>query len=225
MTISDSLKSGEWVPLMRLGNWADLGYFESVLHEAEITTDLIQHEQSSAQDGRRTVTLVLLVPTNQAERAAEVLAAEMDEVRAAETEDSFDSPDATDWQPVADAREAWTREAGAAFAPQDESGLGLWKPVLLLIVAGGLTSLFWHRLPAVQEPDPIDPQHDLWHALSELERPLVSPPRGHSPGRRLWYDPQSGTLNLEEDFNGDGRYDRRRQFHPNRPSVVRHPAR
>jgi hypothetical protein len=211
MTSNSSPSASSWVPLVQFGNWADLGYFESVLHENDVPTEIRQHEQLSAQDGRRTVSILLMVPAELLERATDILA---DEVEA--TSDGDASEDWTRSTPS----DPWGPPPEDRFPGDEPAGISLWKPVLVLLVAGGLSAYFLHRQPPARPAPAIDPQENLWHALSELERPLTTAPSDHGTSRRLWYDPNSRTLNLEEDFNGDGRYDRRRKFHPSRSPEV-----
>ena len=88
-------------------------------------------------------------------------------------------------------------------------------PPRLVLIAGGLAAT-WVRgcsePPVAQQPG-SHPREQLWQALSESKRPMTTPAALVAPHRRLSYDAQRHRFVLEEDTDGDGVHDRRREFY------------
>ncbi len=189
--------------IANITNLAELGYFEEILHQAGFDIFVRQRDDYSAIDGQWRRRFIVFVPDEQAPAACELLS---DHLRAEEETASGEG-----------AIQAGAPPRQFASLPQREptdDDLSLdpskyWVPAAMVVLAGGL--LYW---VVVQNDDasrrPGAPA--LWEVLSdELSAPLLSDGVGENL-RRLWQDPKTGRIVLDEDTDGDGKFDRRREF-------------
>lgn len=180
-----------WTSVARVASLAEVGYFEDLLAAAGIETAIHEREDFDAVSGIWNRSYVVQTSAEQAEEAVRLIQQELD---ATDAEDRSELP--------------------GEYDPSSS----LRRSMALVLVAGGLA--YWGgkgAMEAVREParaQPVAAQQAgaLWRALSESEQPLVATQGAAGPQRVLRYDRQRNALYLEEDLNGDGRYDRRRAF-------------
>lgn len=182
-----------WSPVARLANLAEVGYFADTLEGAGIATNVLQHHEFSALDGRWDTVFVLRVSTQEAQRAAQLMREELAHYG------EEPEPGGDDWP-----AEQLEKQA----APRGN----LWTPVMLMLVAGGIA--YFAGRGSLTRPAPPSSPEALMEALTETDRPIsMEGPAGQVGGtRRLRYIPRTRTILLEEDRDGDGRWDRRQQF-------------
>lgn len=201
------------VPVARFRNWAEAGYFEDLLHSHGIAAQLEPQEQYDAVGGHWGHQLMLSVAGADFDRARDLMQQEL--------EDNED--DAGTRAQRADPAVACVREprdvAGSAIGPSATEGPPLWKPLAVVLVAGGLAYLGTHGLrwarpgPAAGlEGRPASRSSDLWRYLMRNDG-VWQRELGPGAGRaRMWQDGHSGTLHIEEDRDGDGLFERHLQF-------------
>jgi hypothetical protein len=186
---------GQWVSIARLSDLAEVGYFADVLESDGIATRVRQHDEFSAVDGSWKSIFILQVTPDCSSKAARQLREVLDR--------TSDDP----------------QEVGAEGAvvdrlslddPSDAGTTALWKPVVLILIAGSL----FYTTRSVNRADRKHPPSSsaLWDALTESDRVLSTGTAPGQPGSRLLIDRRSRTVLLQEDFNGDGRSDRTRCF-------------
>lgn len=189
-TLPDKTTAPRLVSVARLTNLAEVGYFADLLAGEGIEAIVHQRDDFDAISARWEKTFVLQVDEERAEEAVAFLEQE--------------------------SRSAGGDEAGALdYDPLDVAagGASLWKPVVLALMAGGLA--YWGSrgvLNHVPRADPGRGRPLLWEALAEIEGPLYTPGGAGRARYELRYDRQLGRLLLDEDINGDGRFDRQRAF-------------
>ena len=189
-----------WISIGRLTNLAEAGYFADLLVDDEIECKVFQHDRFSALDGAWSAEYFLQVPAADAERAALCLRDELDRAIADEA-----SPGSEDYGTKAYG--GWGFEsAGAGENPK------AWKPLIICLLAGGMAYMAGQALLPRERREAQPRRPTLWHSLRELPAPLESPPQIGRSGYRLRFDDARDTMYLEEDQNGDGRYDRRQVF-------------
>jgi hypothetical protein len=182
-----------WTSIARLANLAETGYFADLLQGDGVPTNVVHHSQFDAVEGTWRSLYVLQVPEGRAPEAAESLKRELDLSDEAPTEA---------WQ-----GESW-RPASGEHAP---SGVSVWKPVALMLVASGLA--YYAGRSGWERPPVARPRHDeLLKALNEMPRNTVFRSRDDQAERNLIVGPD-GDVILEEDYDLDGRPNRRRTFH------------
>jgi hypothetical protein len=206
----------DWVPVARLADAAEAAYFCDVLEQRDIAAFLVPSDQINALDGGWSTSYVIKVPANARQRATDVLREEVAETDDAGSlrSDAFESGGRPSSARTANAgRSPAARspvgDADATFA--GESMLpGLWKGGLVVgLLASGLAVMGLRGCdvrPGIADPTPAS-ENPLCRALGETPGALVS-----TQGRRLSYDATDDRFVLEEDFDGDGIYDRRREF-------------
>jgi len=195
-TVNESART---VPIARAANWAEAGYFEDLLHRHHVATELVEREQFDAVSGYWQTQIVMLVPESDAARAADLMDAELCRGDTAapfpRAEMLYDDP-----------------EISGPF----------WRPVIFLLIAGGLA--YWAttrgfaglRHPRAAAPGPREQAAgELWEQLSRSTTPWRQTSRDGT-SRLLWRDPTTDALHLKEDLDGDGRYDRWQEFRDGR---------
>jgi len=199
---ADDDVAADFVPLARFQHSAEAGYFADELSRcAGIDADVQMREQFDALHASWSVAYLLSVPRVQAADAAAVLQ-ELIEQTADVAETDPGLPD----------------DPAAAEGALTVRSVALWAPVLLTLTAGSLA--YWgieradpapRRVPALVDPDPRPP-FDLWDVLTEAEGPWVQQIERRPGQRRLHVDPRRQVIVVEEDRDGDGRYERRWEF-------------
>ncbi len=182
--------SEPWVPVARLTNLAEVGYFEAILTDHGIETVVQRNEDYDAVSGTWSHWMVMQVAAEDADRAAELIEAELERTN----EDSADE---------------------GRFDSAEFHGPPLalrWKPVALILIVAA--AAYWTVLvaPRLLGRAQHNSDQSLWDALAESSRPLSSQTPPGEPKRTLYFDRAIGRLLLVEDLDGDGRIDRRREF-------------
>lgn len=185
-----------WVSIARLTNLAEVGYFADTLEAEGITTQVRQHNEFSALHGTWQTVFVLQVPARHGSQAAQRLRRDVEQTAEEEA--------------VAVGNHT---SSGALLSEQHSvsSVAAIWKPVVFVLLAGGLfcTTRQVDRGRPNRLPQDVTP---LWEALTETSRILTSDVRPGQPSSRLLTDPRSRTIWLQDDVDGDGRFDRVRCF-------------
>ena len=204
----------EWVPVARLADMTDSGYFSDVLRQHEIEVRVHEVDEFSALLGLWEVVFVLQVPRDDAERAIDLVRAEIEGgheepadhmpnelADPVQSESYFKVPTSGDeqfeWPGATD---------GSQAAP-------LWKSVALVLVVGSLAygvGRSTARRDAAEIPQ--DQRDALWQALSQPGETFGTEGPPGARRYRLRYDAPSDQIHMEEDIDGDGRYDRRQVF-------------
>ena len=185
---TDEAAPADWVPIARITNLAEVGYFADRLDAMNVETDIVQHDEFSAVDGSWSSRFILRVRPEHTAAATELLRREM-----------------------GGARRQWAGENDPDPAAKPLASAASWTPLVLVLMAGGLAYCAG-RNSALPWTAHVDAASSLSAALCESTAPLTSSPAPGQPGRRLRFDPASHSVLLEEDFDGDGSYERRRQF-------------
>jgi hypothetical protein len=194
-----------WTPIARVANLAEVGFLADVLEGHDIVTHIHHHNQFNAVDGAWHTSFALQVPQQHAASAAEILRRELKTGGVAEDAGHYENNDFE-----REDFESEEFESDDLYERPVSSG-GMWKPVLVVLVAGGLA--YWAGRSTPERPPVPPPRTDsLSRALSETDRPLVSDSAVDHPQRRLQYDAASHRVVLDEDLDGDGLFDRQRQF-------------
>lgn len=186
------LSTDDWtanVAIARLTNLAEIGFFADTLEGDGIATNVVQHDEFSALDGSWHSIYILQVPRRDAAAATQRL---KDELAALEGQQSWDAPE-----------EDGSQRAAAAGS--------IWKPVVLVLVASGM-AYFAGRSGFQQPPRFVPAKDSLSQALGETTVPLATERVAGRHWRQLRYDEPTRSIVLEEDFDGDGQFDRLRQF-------------
>ncbi|MEQ8791857.1 MAG: hypothetical protein RIC55_36710 [Pirellulaceae bacterium] len=184
--------AARWTSVARLANLAETGYFADLLQADGVPTNVLHHSEFDAVDGAWRSLYVLQVPEGRAAEAAESLRRELELTDDAASES---------WS-----GESWRRASGQ-HAP---SGVSVWKPVALMLVASGLA--YCAGRTGMERPPVARPTHDeLLKALHDLPRDTVFRSDDGQTERKLMVGPD-GTVILEEDDDLDGRPNRLRIF-------------
>ena len=198
--LAESEVGQDWTSIARLTNLAEVGYFADALETRGMPTKVRQHNEYSALDGTWRSTFILQVPQTDGVAAAELIEHEL----------AQSADEAEDWD--------LARAAGDSGPPSFPAAP--WKSLAMVLVASGLAYCAGHS-GADQLPPRLQPS--LWQALRESSSPLVTNGPPGTPRQRISFDPATGSILLEDDFDGDGRFDRLRQFQEGR--LVRELAR
>lgn len=186
MPASDAIEN--WVSVARINNLADLGYFEDLLSRGGIAMRVHERDGLDASGSFYQTTFVVQVPEHEADRASTLMQDEIDR-----------SPD--DAVP-----------SGTTFGIPDP-GSPFWRPLAWVMLAGGIACWGSQFLGQNGQPRPdAGGRQTLSQALGEIRQRLQAPV---GPGRmqvKLGRNPDTGRLFLAEDFDGDGRWDRYREF-------------
>ncbi|MEX0937306.1 MAG: hypothetical protein WDZ59_05545 [Pirellulales bacterium] len=178
----------QWTSVARLSNLAEAGFFSQMLADEGIESQIRQHDDFSALDGSWSSVYVMQVPQADAQRATERIRQELSS--------------------------GGVEELGTTFKPETVGAAVAWKPVALMLFAGSLAYLAGQNVPRHEGQVPQnDSRASLWDAVRQIETPLVSEPAAGGARFRLSYDRAHAVFLLEEDRDGDGRYDQRRAFH------------
>lgn len=196
-----------WAPVARVGSLSELGYFEDLLIESGFNPRLLDDDEFDAMGGSWRGTYTICVPAQQAAEAAALIESHL-MAGDAEEDEYFE-------QSASQAQHGGRFGAGqrAARDRGDDADKSVsWTPVVACLLAGGLA--YWGGSSLLEASRPAQPAHeqaDLWQALEELDRPLATAD-GQRPRTVLRVDRHRHVIWLEEDHNGDGRVDVRRQF-------------
>lgn len=178
----------EWSSVARLSNLAEVGYFDWLLQSYGIPARVHERDDFDAVDGGWHKAFVLQVPDGHALEASRVIEAELEQ---AATSDEA---------------------AGTADGEEQDTQVLFW-PLALILVAGGLVYLADRgALPFVRPAEPVTRRDTLWNAIKELPVPLVTDGAAGNRRRALYFDRQRQSFVLQDDIDGDGFFDRRREF-------------
>jgi hypothetical protein len=181
----------DWVSVGRFRNLAEVGYFCDLFTSHKIPSQTRQHDEFRATDGSWRSIYVLQVPDERSAQAVELIKSEI-------AEDDVDA-DSVPWSltDLPESVEAATN--------------GLARLALLVVVVGGLAFLAGRAGPdrraAVAPAGPT-----LCQTLAEIDGPLTTDAAAEGTPHRVRFDPGSGTLLIERDTDGDGRFERWRQY-------------
>lgn len=97
--------------------------------------------------------------------------------------------------------------------PSPRSGVN-WIPIVLTLTAGSavLWALRSHLPNPLRDPPAAGPAADLWQALTESPEPLRQTVNAGRGTRELTFDARRRKFVLREDQDGDGRFERVREF-------------
>ncbi len=220
LPFDNTADAAPWGVIARFVSLAEVGYFADVLDGLGIDAHVRQHHEFSALDGSWRTLYLLEVPRTQSAAAIEVLQSELEGM-------GLEEADAAQADHFGDA--------------SDRPSHGrIWKPVVFVLVASSLAYCVGQESAARrQAPPPREPvsskemvggaipgrsrgtngkeqttpsQETLWESLRSLPAPLLSEPEPGGPRHRLRYEKQEHAIVLEEDRDGDGRYDFARRF-------------
>ena len=206
--------STDWVPVARLADMADSGYFSDILRQHEIEVRVHGVDEFNALLGLWESAYVLQVRPGDAERAAEVVREELEsggEEPRGKQADPLTGPvhDESYFQVPSVGGEShdWLDQR------DDSQGAPIWKSVALVLVAGGLAYGVGQSTARRNAPEVPEGQRDaLWQALSQPGETFVTEGPPGVRRYRLRYDLPSDQIHMDEDIDGDGRYDRRQVF-------------
>ena len=206
-------RASDWTPIARLSNLADSGYFSDLIAAQEIDVQVKEVDEFNALLGLWEATFVLQVPRDDARRAAELMNQHLEASGDSQQDkrgshDSFgqNTHETSETTSPGPHEVMWPEPSATAVTP-------IWKSVVLVLVAGGLAyglgrTAGRRDVEAVPKAD-----HDrLWQVLSRPGETWVNDSLPGRPKYRLHCEPGSDRIVLDEDMDGDGRYERRRQF-------------
>lgn len=174
-----------WTSIARLTNLAETGYLADLISADDLPTNILQHSEFDAVEGAWRTIYLLQVPEDKAAEAAESLKRELE---LAEEEVGA----------------AWSRDGAAA--ERRAAGVS-WKPVVLILVAGGL-AFYAGRFGLDRRPPPARPaQDELDSAMNDLPPGIEFRSDAGGVRRRLTFDREKRAVLLEEDTDQDGRWD------------------
>ena len=181
-------RPAERVSVVRTASLAEAGYLANELEAGGFESHVQQHDSFSAVDGSWSTLFLIQVPAEQAQQAADLLRSHLAETELAEPID-----------PVNDIA---------------ERGAVIWRPLALMIVAGATVLLIGHKMRELRVRQLEPPSRArLLSVLEQIDRPFVSVNQGNAPNRfRLIFSRPGQVWRLQEDRDGDGRYDREWRF-------------
>lgn len=208
----DEQFTGPMAPVARFSNAAEAGYFaHELMDRGGIPCSITVEENFDAVCGYWSAKFVLAVPQDQANTAAEVLKQLLEQTEMEERDEkAFVDREASRMQPTSGTL-VTDDERLHVEGPLEDSGVN-WVPIVLTLAAG--SAVFWgiRRLqdqPKVEVPHrPLGAHHDdLWDHLATPSRPWVQPMENGQGQRRLWIDPEAHSAVIQEDADGDGRFE------------------
>lgn len=180
----------QWVSVVRTINLAEAGYLANELETGGFPSQIRQHDSFSAVDGTWNSLFLIQVPAEQAQASA-------DHLRAYLAEAEFSGP-------IAVAEDG--ADDGAPRGP-------VWRPLALMVVAGVAVLFIGQRMRELRVRQHEASRANLLHVLEQIDRPFVSVDPGKEAGRfRLMFNRRMEIWRLQEDPDGDGRYDREWTF-------------
>ena len=197
-----------WVSVARLTDLAEVGYFADLIEADGVSTHIIQHNEFSALDGSSQTVFLLQVPSQDSSATVEKIKRELQQTDS--VEDQPETPPRAGFlepRPPVD----FSVPPPADFPETPTGGVSVWRPVVLVLMAGGLVYLAG-RAGLDRPKRPVPSGQPLWKVLSESNAPLVEQAPSGQPTRRLRHDAASGTIILEVDLDGDGHFDWERHF-------------
>lgn len=199
------LAESSLVPIARFTNLAELGYFEEMLADHRIEMAVREVDEFNAIQGQWIRRYILSVAPEDAGPATELMQEQLGaDDRRTEAMDATAVESGTSY-------DHWDRGFDRDRHRDDDFALDpakLWVPVALVVLGGGLA--IWALTADPTEDVPAGKM--LWDALSESSAPLQSQPGPEGESRRLQFDPQTGNFILDEDTDGDRRFDRQRVY-------------
>jgi hypothetical protein len=177
------------VSVVRTINLTEAGFLANELEAGGFHSQIRQHDSFSAVDGTWNSLFLVQVPADEAQASA-------DHLRSFLAEAEFSGPIA-----VAD-----DGDDGVPRGP-------VWRPLALIVVAGVAVLLIGQKMRELRARQHEPSRAGLLHVLEQIDRPFVSVDPGKGPGRfRLMYSRRTQHWRLQEDPDGDGRYDREWTF-------------
>ncbi len=174
-----------WRAVARFANLAEVGFFADVLEGHAVATRVHHQQKFDAMGGHWQTSYELMVNESDVEQAVKVL---REEIGTAPDEFDDEAPD---------------RHDGAPLAPR--SLASYWTPVIWAVLAGGLGYLAGRAESSDTSGRTAQTQRFLLSVADAA--PFHSDPRPAKIARGLRWDHEQRLLVLEEDQNGDGRYD------------------
>lgn len=213
---------GGWVPVARVANLAETGYFADTLQREGIVSQVQEVDEYNALLGVWESVYVLQVGRHESQRAVALMRDEMD----TEGERTSHAHDVR--QETHPAQQPWTTQPMAQPtavvdwpASDSPAGGSFVRSMALVLVAGGLAyGVGRATAPPRADQTPRDERNTLWQSLSRPGETLTSEGPPGSPRYQVRYDVQSDRIFVDEDVNGDGQYDRRQTFERGRRVVV-----
>ena len=184
----------DWVPIARMANLAEAGFLCELLISKDVPAKLDQLNDFSTVDGSWQTLFILRVPPDLRTRATDLLRDEVATFNAEENDDN--SRDTAHSETI----RSMPRPRIASVA----GSLLLLAMVAMSSYAAGRAMGRPSRGPAISSK--------LWQAISETNQPLIAIWPDGKLQRRLRFDRDRQTLILEDDRDGDGRFDSRREF-------------
>jgi hypothetical protein len=183
-------EEASWVSVVRTVNLAEAGYLANELEMGGFCARIKQHDSFSALDGSWTSLFLIQVPDDVAQESADHLRTYLEEA-------DFSGSAAA----LADAADGSHR------------GGPVWRPLALMVVAGVAVLFIGQRMRELRARQHEPSRAGLLTALEQIDRPFVSVEPGKGKGRfRLLFSRHAQLWRLQEDMNGDGRYDREWMF-------------
>ncbi len=223
---SQRLESDESVVIARIRNWADAGYLEDLLLQFQIEAVLQVVESIDPVSGICSHQLLLRVPTPYMNQAIQLLEEEIN------VQERF-APNSERSEAVAFplhlTRQTNVPGDGTGYDEDDgkqnrfqmstevnsdwfsEERPMRWKPLAIVLVAGGLVYLgmLSNKIELWPESDKFHSGSQyqfLWHELSRF--PGVWEQQGEQGlRRRLWFDDGQQLIHIEDDRDGDGDFE------------------
>jgi hypothetical protein len=190
--------SVNWVSIGRFANLAEVGYFSDVLAKHQIPTNLRQHDEFSATDGRWRAIFILQVPDELTDEAVRLTRAELDEDPTRETGGpTYDSDDFT----------------------KTGSGLSaLARSVAVVLVVAGL-AFYAGQFTTVRKEDESASGPSLLETIAEIGVPLTTAEDAPKPRHRIRFHSHACAVLVERDEDGDGQFETYRVFRQGRPGL------
>jgi hypothetical protein len=206
------------VTIAQVHNLADLGYFCDQLAEAGVEPRARDFDHYDMMHGVSRRVYFVQVRQDVAEYAAD----RMQQLVQA-TADQSES-DADEWNLALNEHSALAAAGDAArqerhhsatvehaTSPTGRVPVGL-APIALALVAGGLAAWAARDSLDARGPVPTTTSSSLWKALEAPDQWMESPATAGTTQRRFQFDSRRRSLVVEQDFDGDGWYDSRREF-------------
>ena len=190
-----------WLPVARLADLAEAGFMANLLADNGVPSRIRQYDDFSALDGGWASIYVLQVRDEDARKAVDSIQRELANAPQEPLEQGETTDEATD--EATETVEADTAEATPLA----------WHAVAWVLVAGGIVWAGYGgpggRVPARRAEE----RPTLLKAIERIGVPLSSESPPGRPRYRLSFDDVTDQFQLDEDRDGDGRYERRRRYH------------
>lgn len=208
---------GDWALLGRFRNWAEFGFVESLLHEAEIATGMWQQSDHDSHFSKPfAVVINLYVPRSRLDESLDLMHARLGDMTAEDDDEGVEHAIGR-WMGVARGMTAPARRASRAAASQpgtpvdvdfdhfERGGLNWWFPAIGLAMV--FSAAAWFTLRSKTPAAMSESEAALWTAMDAFHEPLLESATPGKPARMIWFDRDKRVLYVRVDADNNGTFE------------------